>query len=107
MKKEFKTTETLEQFLARGGKVNKVPAGVSTKNAAAAKPETVKSSKGGGPAVIVSMDEADLYHGETKARKAKKKITPTIDISALPEELRKKYIDTVLNDQEKDEDEDS
>jgi hypothetical protein len=54
----------------------------------------------------MTMDDADLYYGEHKVRKAKKKSAgSTIDISALPEALRKKYVDGVISGQENDEDE--
>lgn len=48
------------------------------------------------------MDEADLYNGEYKPRKSKKKPVEAIDLSALPPELRKKYVDEVINGQEED-----
>jgi hypothetical protein len=93
-------TETVAEFLARGGKINKVASAALTQ-----KVESVKSLKNGGPATIVSMDEADLYHGEAKKSKAKKKLqAPTIDVSALPEALRKKYVDEVVNAQAEEED---
>ena len=93
--------ETVAEFLARGGKITRVPT-----NAPSYKAEIIKSTNTGGPATIVSMDDADLYHGEPKKGKAKKK-TPvsTIDISALPEELRKKYIDGVISAKEQEDDE--
>ena len=87
--------ETVAEFLARGGKITRVPTPTPT-----VKAETIKSTKGGGPAVFVSMEDADLYHGEAKKSKAKKKVVSSIDISALPEELRKKYIDGVIHDKE-------
>ena len=93
--------ETVAEFLARGGKITRVPTPTPT-----TKLETIKSTKGGGPATIVTMDEANLYHGEAKNSKAKKKVFSTIDISALPEALRKKYIDGVIRAKEiEDEDE--
>jgi hypothetical protein len=48
------------------------------------------------------MEHADLYHGEAKKSKAKKKkaTVSAIDISALPEALRKKYIDGVISAKE-------
>ena len=97
----MKKTESISEFLERGGKITIVPEG-----ARANKSDNVKSTTGGGPAVIISMGEADLFYGEQKPKKAKKKTVKTIDISALPEELRKKYIDEVMNAKEKDEDED-
>lgn len=93
--------ETMAEFLARGGKITKVPTPIPT-----TKVETIKSTKGGGPATIVTMDEADLYHGESKKKKVKKKVISTIDISALPEALRKKYIDGVIHAKEVEDEED-
>jgi len=93
--------ETVAEFLARGGKITRVPTPTPT-----TKVETIKSTKGGGPATIVTMDEADLYHGESKKKKAKKKVLNTIDISALPEALRKKYIDGVIHAKENNEEDD-
>jgi hypothetical protein len=87
-------TETVAEFLARGGQITKIPAKEEQ-----VKPDQVKSTKTGGPAVIMKMDEADLYYGEVKKKKAKKKKKETIDISALPKELREKYIDAVMNEQ--------
>src|ERR1035437_2863742 len=95
----MKKTETIAEFLARGGAIKIVPAVQPT-----IKIESIKSATGG-PATIISMEESDLYHGEFKARKPKK-ATSTIDLSALPEALRKKYVDEVLNaSKEEDEDE--
>lgn len=95
-------TETVAEFLARGGVIQKVAAQAPT-----VKPEGIKSSNNNGVATIISLEEADLYHGEAKARKAKKTVSK-IDISALPEALRKKYVDEVLSahQEEIDEEED-
>jgi hypothetical protein len=93
-------TETIDQFLARGGAIQIIPTQPPT-----AKPESIKSTTAGGPATIITMDEADLYHGEAKPRKSKKKVN-TIDVSALPEALRKKYVDEVLSGSSEDEEED-
>lgn len=91
--------ETVAEFLARGGKITRVPTA-----APSYKPELTKSTNIGAPANIVTLDHADLYHGEQKKSKAKKKkIVSNIDLSALPEELRKKYVDTVVAAKEQDE----
>lgn len=95
----MKKTETVAEFLARGGVINRVPAQAPT-----GKTESIKPNNNGGIAVIVSMDDADLYHGETRVRKPKK-ATSKIDLSALPEELRKKYVDEVISAHEENEDE--
>jgi len=95
--------ESVAEFLARGGKITKVPPAEPTHKA-----ESIRSTSNPGPVTIVSMDDADLYHGESRKNKAKKKvIKSTIDISALPEELRKKYIDEVINAKKKEDDENS
>jgi hypothetical protein len=84
--------ETVAEFLARGGVITKV-----STTYVPSKVESVKSTSTGGPATIITMEEADLYHGEYKPKKAKKKVVPaTIDLSALPPELRKKYVDEVI-----------
>ena len=96
----MKKTETIAEFLARGGKINIIPADQPT-----LKIDSIKSNTNGGPAVIMTMDDADLYYGEFKARKPKK-VANTIDLSALPEALRKKYVDEVISaSKEEDEDE--
>lgn len=91
----MKRTESIADFIARGGSITRVPA-----PQASTKVESIKSTTGGGPAVIMTMDDADLYYGEHKARKARKKAKSTIDLSALPEELRRKYVDEVISGQE-------
>jgi hypothetical protein len=95
----MKKTETIAEFLARGGSIKIVPANEPT-----VKTDSIKSTTNGGPANIVSMDEADLYYGEFKARKPKKATAP-IDLSALPEALRKKYVDEVISASGEEEDE--
>jgi len=95
----MKKTETIAEFLARGGKITIVPA-----DQLPIKTDSIKSITSGGPAIIMSMTEADLYYGEFKARKAKK-VASTIDLSALPEALRKKYVDEVINASKEEEDE--
>jgi hypothetical protein len=97
----MKKTETIQEFLARGGKITRVPAIELTY-----KTESIKSTTAGGPAVFLSLAEADLMYGEQKIKKAKK-VSVSIDISVLPEELRKKYVDGVLNgDKEENEEDD-
>jgi len=98
----MKKTETIAEFLARGGKITRVAAPEPT-----TKPESIKSTTAGGPAVFLTLGEAELFYGERKPKKAKKTKAAAIDLSALPEELRKKYVDGVMNgeDQEDDEEE--
>lgn len=101
----MKKTETIAEFLARGGTITRVASPEPTH-----KSESIRSTTAGGPAVFLSLGEADLFYGEHKAKKAKKSKAP-MDLSALPEELRKKYVDGVMNgDQEEstsEEDDDS
>lgn len=98
----MKKTETIAEFLARGGKITRVASPEPT-----TKPESIKSTTAGGPAVFLTLGEAELFYGERKLKKVKKTKTAAIDLSALPEELRKKYVDGVMNgeDQEDDEEE--
>ena len=96
-------TQTVAEFLASGGKITRVPA-----KEPEIKSEGIKSNTNGGIASIISMEDADLYHGEKKKSKAKAKAIKTIDVSALPEELRIKYVDEVINgsNEENDSEED-
>ena len=93
-------TETIAEFLARGGVIQRLPTQAPT-----TKTDSIKPSTNNGIAVIVSMEEADLYHGESKVRKPKKAINK-IDLSALPEALRKKYVDEVISASKEDDEED-
>lgn len=88
--------ETIEEFLARGGKITKVP----PKEALQAATPTINQTTGG-PANLLSYGEADLFYGEARTRKTKKaKVAPKIDFSALPEALRKKYMKELTGDEE-------
>jgi len=93
-------TETVAEFLARGGHIVKVPEAelVAIK-------DNIKSTQGGGVPLMMTMEEADLYHGEKKLKKPKKaKPVPGIDIHSLPEALRKKYIDGIMTAEMDEED---
>jgi hypothetical protein len=85
-------TESVEEFLARGGMITRVPTEKPFKP-----PESIKPTPAGGPAILMTLEEADLFYGEHKQKKAKKKAKPTIDVDALPPEIRKKYVDDVIN----------
>ena len=98
----MKKTESVAEFLARGGKINRVEATIPV-----VKLDSVKSTSSGGPAIIMTMGQADLYYGEIKVKKPKKKTGSTLDLSALPPELRKKYVDEVINDEAEEDDEES
>jgi hypothetical protein len=84
--------ESLEEFLARGGQITRVPAPVPFKIQ-----ESIKPTPASGPAILMTLEEADLFYGEHKQRKAKKKAKATIDLDALPPEIRKKFVDDVIN----------
>lgn len=77
--------ETLEEFLMRGGEIQKIPVVVPE-----TKEPTIHSSNKG-PAVIMTLGEGKLYYGEGKISKIKKKSAPTIDLDSLPEAIRNKY----------------
>ena len=79
--------ETLEQYLARGGTIKVLPPKKLDNS-----DQTRKS--GNGPAVIMSFEEADLFYGEAKKGSKPKKVKQqqTIDMGALPESLRVKFL---------------
>lgn len=81
--------ETIDQYLARGGSIKKIPAGETIKQ-----PDVTRKPVAGGPVTIISLEEADLFYGEARKGSKPKKAKPTlkIDLSALPESLRAKFI---------------
>ena len=94
----MKKTETIAEYLARGGKITIIPPVQPV-----TKVEAMRLNKTGGPATIMSMDDADLYYGEFKARKPKK-VANAVDLSIhLPEALRKKYVDNIVKANKEDE----
>ena len=81
--------ETLDEYLARGGSIKRVPAA-----ALEPQPEVVRNQTGG-PAMFLSLEEADLFFGEpSKAASKPKKQKPSlkIDLDILPPALRAKFI---------------
>jgi hypothetical protein len=78
-------TETLEEFLARGGVIVKCPT-VKLKN------EDKISIAGASKPTIMSLGEAEELYGEKKEKKTKAKQAPKIDIALLPESLRHKLL---------------
>lgn len=84
----IKTVETVEEYLARGGSISRVAAAVHV-----VIPEILKKSAGG-PAVFLSLEEADLFYGEARknAKPKKAKSSLKIDLDALPAALRSKFI---------------
>lgn len=85
---EKRKVETLQEFLARGGSITKVAA-VTTD----IKPEVTRQTTVG-PANLMTLDQGELYYAETKKGSKPKKVKPVvkIDLNALPEALRKKFI---------------
>lgn len=92
MSNKFKK-ETVEEFLARGGSIKKIPSNVETES-----PETIISRSAGGPVTILSMEDAELFYGKGKPLKPKKSTQSRVDMSALPESLRKKFLAKLLNE---------
>lgn len=84
----MKKTETLEEYVARGGKITQLPA-------KSRDPEVdVVRKTVTGPANFLSLDEADLFYGEARkgAKPKKVKQSLSIDLDALPPALRAKFI---------------
>jgi hypothetical protein len=81
--------ETVEEYLARGGSVQKLPAIETIRQ-----PDVTRKTVAGGPVTIMSLEEADLFYGEARKNAKPKKAKPSlkIDLSALPEALRAKFI---------------
>ena len=92
--------ETIEEYLARGGSVQKLPMVESIKI-----PDVVRKPSTGGPATIMSLEEADLFYGEARKGSKPKKAKPSlkIDLSALPEALRAKFINKLKEDNDGEE----
>lgn len=87
MSKKPKRIETIEEFLARGGTINRVPEKTRDPQV------SVIRNNAGGPAVFLTLEDADLLYGEPgKPKKAKPKSVPRIDLDALPPALRSKFI---------------
>jgi hypothetical protein len=88
--KKISKVETVEEYLARGGKIEFIPEVPREPQV-----EVVKTTNVG-PAVFMTLQEADLFYGETrkgaKQGNKKSKPSPKIDLGALPPALRSKYI---------------
>ena len=94
MSKKSKVTkplkvETVQEFLARGGSISKVPAAAKEQDN-----DVIRKTANGAPAVFLTLDEADLFYGEKKKNAKPKKAKPAlkIDLDALPPALRAKFI---------------
>ena len=95
------TTESLEQFLARGGKITKCPATEDHKQ----KADSVKSttSRVDGPKPMSLEDYGLIYGDPKKPKKRTASSKRTVDMSALPDFLKKKYLKEVDHGGEEDE----
>jgi hypothetical protein len=83
---KWNKVETIEEFIARGGEIKKYPY---------VRPEEVESSvRTSTPAnaTLMSLDEGAHFFSEIKEKKPSKKKEKTLDIdmSLIPEALRKK-----------------
>jgi hypothetical protein len=90
--------ETVEEFLARGGKITKVEYSEPSVK------ETVNSAPTSGYSSIMTYDSADLYYGDPKKTSApresvaaKSKKQPNIDFSVLPPELQKSLLEQLAS----------
>lgn len=89
-KKRF---ETIEEYITRGGVIKKIPP-----NSQEPQVEVVRQNSNNGPAIILSLDEADLLYGKplkpkkVKTMKRAATASPKLDINALPEGIRNKFI---------------
>jgi hypothetical protein len=89
--------ESVAEYIARGGKINKIP----TVNS---KVESSMHVSNTGPAAIMTLEEASLFYGESKVSKQKRKTTTSrIDLNALPKPLRDKLLSKLEIDPDFDE----
>lgn len=97
MSKSYKSdkVETIDDFLARGGKINRVPTAAKEPQV-----EVIRKTVSGTPAVFLSLEEADLYHGEARkgAKQKKQKPSLKIDLNVLPPALKAKFIAKLKED---------
>lgn len=96
-------TQSVAEFLASGGTITRVPTAEREKQ-----PDVLKTQSGG-PAVFLSLAEADLFYGEARkgAKPKKVKSAPSIDLNALPEALRAKFIAKLKEESDGEFEEDS
>jgi len=87
-------TESVQEYIARGGTIKKLPSGDVSK-------EITAKSTYVGPATLLSYEEGDLFYGEKKVRKAGKlPKPPKVNFSDLPEGLRAKLLARSTNGSE-------
>jgi hypothetical protein len=86
--------ETLEEFIARGGKVQQVPAHVPEE-----KPVIVKSTANV-PPKLMSLTDGEHFFAERSKRKVdqKKKFIDKLNKTNLPKEVIEKLMNAVKND---------
>jgi dipeptidase len=90
-------TETIEEFLARGGKITVIPQ--SSTKVSAIVPVKAQNT---GIVSLMSLEEAELMYGETKSKvKNKNQKNSNIDVSALPTELVQKLLNKINSADEK------
>lgn len=90
MSKKIKV-ESIDEYLARGNKITILPS-VTEKR----QPDVIRKTVVG-PAIFLTLEEADLFFGEAKEniKPKKQKQSPRIDINALPEALRAKILQKI------------
>lgn len=83
----MKKTETIAEYLARGGIIKRLPE-------VAREPQinVIKRSTADGVVTLLSLEEAEVLYGEPNKRTKKAKTITQIDIDALPLELKNKYL---------------
>ncbi len=92
-----KKTETIEEFLARGGKITVIPQSNTQVNSIV----PVKAQNVG-IVSLMSLEEAELMYGENKSKvKNKTQKNSNIDVSALPTELVQKLLNKINSADEK------
>lgn len=92
---QYKKVETVEEYLARGGSINRVAEKVREPQV-----DVIRKTVTGGPATFLSLEEADLFYGEARKGAKPKKAKPSlkIDLDALPSALRAKFIAKLKED---------
>lgn len=90
-----KKTETIEEFLKRGGSIRRVPEVTREPQV-----DVIRKTVSGLPTVFLSLEEADLFHGEARKSSKPKKQKPSskIDLDALPPALKAKFIAKLKED---------
>jgi hypothetical protein len=99
--KNKRKTETIKEYLERGGSITICPPNKETDDIGVVRKTTV------GPAVLMTLDEADLFYGKGKAKKKQSKASNSIDIDALPEALKNKFINKLREESNYGEDEEN